>query len=109
MARALLFVESRPSDPSRRAEYDDWYSNVHIPQVCQVPGFVGARRYRLRSTRDERVDEAPTTVCVYEIEADDLDAPMAELRARSADGRVAMSDVLQMDPPPNVALYELIE
>ena len=106
MARGILIVESQPSDPSRKAEYDDWYSNVHIPHVCAVPGFVGAKRYRLRGTGG---DAPAGSIAVYELEADDLDVPMQELRAHSAEGRVPLSDVLQLDPPPTVALYELIE
>jgi hypothetical protein len=108
--RGILVVESRASDPSRQAEYDDWYANTHIPDVCAVPGFVGARRYRVHKVGDGHAEAAaPTTMAVYEIEADDLDGPVRELRARSADGRIVMSDVLQLDPPPVVTLYELIE
>lgn len=48
-------------------------------------------------------------IAVYEIESDDLEAPLRELRARSGDGRVRMADVLQLDPPPVVTLCERIE
>jgi hypothetical protein len=99
-----MVVHSGPSDPAREDEYNDWYSNTHLPQIRQVPGITGARRYRLR-------DGAPGThpyLAIYELDADDLAAPVKELRARSASGEIQMSDVLQLDPPPAVALYELL-
>jgi hypothetical protein len=101
--RGIMVVHSAPSDPAREDEYNDWYSNTHLPQICQVPGITGARRYRLR-------DGAPGAhpyVAIYDLDADDLDAPVKELRARFASGEIGLSDVLQLDPPPTVAIYEL--
>jgi len=43
------------------------------------------------------------------IDADDLTGPVKELRARSAAGQTSKSDVVQMEPPPVVTLYELID
>jgi hypothetical protein len=56
-----------------------------------------------------RGSEPASYLAVYEIDADDLDAPLAELRSRGSEGRAAMSDVVRLDPPPTVTLYELIE
>jgi hypothetical protein len=103
MAKGILVVESRPADPDREHEYNEWYSGMHLKDVCAVPGFVGARRYKVPGS------DPASYIAIYEIEADDLAAPLDELRARGTDGRMAMSDVLQMDPPPTVTLYELIE
>lgn len=51
-------------------------------------------------------DGAPDYLAVYEIEADDVSAPLRELRRRSAAGETTRSDALQLDPPPVVGLYE---
>lgn len=51
MPKGMLVVESRPADPAREDEYNDWYTNTHIPEVCAVPGFVAARRYKARPGR----------------------------------------------------------
>jgi hypothetical protein len=110
MPKAILIVESQPSDPSREDEYVEWYRDVHLPEVLEVPGFLGARRYKLRAAGGVAADPTtPTYVTVYEIEADDVAAPVKELGARSAAGRTSRSDVMQMDPRPTVALYELLE
>lgn len=87
--------------PDRDGEFNEWYDGTHVPELLAVPGFVSARRFR-------RVggDGGPEYLAVYEIEADDLAAPVQELRRRSAAGETTRSDVLQVDPPPVVALYE---
>lgn len=107
MPKGIMVVQSRPSDPGREDEFNDWYTNTHLPEIRAVPGFVAARRYRVH---DGGADpSARSYLAIYEIEADDLAGPIQELAARSAAGRVQHSDVLQTDPPPVVTLYELID
>jgi hypothetical protein len=31
--------------PGRDQEFNDWYTNVHLPEVCSVPGIKSARRF----------------------------------------------------------------
>ncbi|NRG41036.1 hypothetical protein HRK28_08875 [Rathayibacter sp. VKM Ac-2835] len=31
----------------REAEFEEWYSTVHIPELLQLPGFVSAQRYEV--------------------------------------------------------------
>lgn len=101
MARGVYVVRTRPVSPDRDGELNEWYDGTHVPELLAVPGFVSARRFR-------RVggDGGPEYLAVYEIEADDLAAPVQELRRRSAAGETTRSDALQGDPPPVVALYE---
>ena len=44
--RALLVVLSGPVAPEREDTYNDWYTNVHLPDVLAVPGYVRAARYK---------------------------------------------------------------
>jgi hypothetical protein len=99
--KGIMVVQSRPSDPAREQEFNDWYGSKHLPAVLAVPGIVAARRYRAR--------DQDSYLAIYELDSDDLAGTVNELRARSASGQVPMSDVLQLDPPPVVTLYELIE
>ena len=111
MAKGIMIVESEPSDPSREAEYNEWYREVHAPELCALPGFVGVRRYKLRN----EVGGPPAGegkrryVAIYELEADDLAVPLAALQARAEDRAAPVSDVLQLGPPPAVHVFELIE
>ena len=108
MPRGIMVVQTG-CEPGREAEYDDWYDNTHIPEVLAVPGFVGARRYRVHRPAGDETPASHPYLSVYEIDADDLTAPMQELRARSAAGRTTPGVGLRTDPPPVVTLYELME
>ncbi len=105
MPKGLLLVQSVPSDPAREDEYNAWYSGQHIPEVLQIPGIVSARRYKLVG----RKGQAPAYLALYELDADDVRAPLRELGARATSGEIEMSDVLQQDPPPVITLYELTD
>lgn len=60
LGKVLLIVEvDIPSD--REAEFNQWYSHVHLPDLLRVPGFLSARRY-------VRKNGSPKYLAVYEIE-----------------------------------------
>jgi hypothetical protein len=101
MARGVYVVRARPVSAEREDEFNDWYDRTHVPELLAVPGFVSARRYRRVGD-----DGGAEYLAVYEIDADDLAAPVSELRRRSAAGETTRTDALQLDPPPHVALYE---
>ena len=103
MPRGILVVRSRPVSPDREDEYNAWYRGVHVDELLQVPGFVSARRFR--RVGDGEIDY----LAVYEVEAEDLVAPLQELRRRSAAGETTRSDAIQTDPPPEIVLYEALD
>jgi hypothetical protein len=111
VAKGIMIVESEPSDPSREAEYNEWYREVHAPELCALPGFVGVRRYKLRDgAGSPPADEGRRRyVAIYELQADDLAEPLGALKARAAARTAPVSDVLQLSPPPVVTVYEWIE
>lgn len=54
----------------KEAEFNEWYSTIHIPEVVALPGFVSAQRYEIAGA-------APTPyryATVYEIEGSAADA-----------------------------------
>jgi hypothetical protein len=105
--KGIMVVQSRPSDPAREDEFNDWYGNAHLAEILAVPGFVAARRYKVHDAAAG--GSAHSYLAIYEIDADDLTDPVKELRARSAAGMTHTSDALQTDPPPVVTIYELLE
>jgi hypothetical protein len=92
MARYILEVRTNCSDPGREAEYNDWYNNVHLPDVLETPGVVRATRYE---NTDPAEGEAKF-VAIYEIETDDIDAFMNVLNENIQKKREAgrMNDLL---------------
>lgn len=78
MAQHVLMVMSNPVE-GREDEYNEWYDNVHLGEVLQVPGFVAARRYAAAGS--VRGESPYRYLSIYEIEADDLEAATAALQA----------------------------
>ena len=106
MPKGVLIVQSQASDETREDEYHKWYENTHIPQLQEIPGVVGARRYSLAGGGFGPADPSiPAHLAIYELEGDDLEAVVQEIATRSGDGRVEMSDAIQLDPPPATLLY----
>lgn len=82
MQRWVNIFESN-CDPAREDEYNDWYDNIHIPDILKTPGFVRARRYLNKEFRDGR----GRYMAVYDIETHDIDKTMQirlERRAEEA-------------------------
>jgi hypothetical protein len=99
-----MVVQSSPASPEQDAEFNKWYDDEHLPEMLSLAGFTAARRYRLRETATAAAP-AHGYLTIYEVEADDLDAALAAMRARP---RGATTDALSLDPPPLVLFYDLI-
>ena len=80
--RAVLLVMSDAVE-GRDAEYNDWYDQVHLPDVLSVPGFVGARRFVAEPSVHGELP-AQRHLAIYEMEGDDVDALHAALSAAAA-------------------------
>jgi hypothetical protein len=107
--KGILVVQSGPADPSREDEYNDWYTNAHIPDMLAGPGFVSARRYR-RVGQSIMTGQLPAYLAIYELEADDLAEPLAARQERRAQGLTSpTSDALATDPPAVMRVFELLE
>ncbi len=83
--RSLYIVRSNPV-PGREAEYDDWYTRRHLPEILAVPGFASAQRFVLSPVaRDPRMPPSRYShLAIYEISGDPEQALQALARARDA-------------------------
>jgi hypothetical protein len=92
MEKWLLTVEANCRDPSREEEFNDWYNNVHLPDILESPGFVRAIRYENTNPAEGQ----GKFIAMYEIETDDLATTLAKfdeiVNARAKQGR--MSDLV---------------
>ena len=68
--------------PGREAEFDAWYSNVHLAEVLAIPGFVRAERFKVVPMPGA----APqwSFFAIYEMETANPQAVMNELMRRYA-------------------------
>lgn len=68
MDRHVLVVFTSPAE-GREAEYNDWYTNEHLPDVLAIDGFVAAQRFELAPMDPPRDGRHPY-LAVYEVEGD---------------------------------------
>jgi hypothetical protein len=104
MTRYRLFAFSDCKDPAREQEFNDWYTNVHLPDMLQVPGMISATRWM---SADNKENEIRRYVAIYEMETDDLKKFNDAVRERGmwtvAQGR--FSDLPEFDPPNVPRIY----
>ena len=80
MAKYSFLVFSNCTDPAREAEFNRWYTHMHIPDLSLAKGFVSARRYvNLES------DTRTKYLAVYEFETENIDESIESLYELAAD------------------------
>lgn len=102
MRRYKMIVLSCPAE-GREAEYNDWYQNFHLGQVVNIRDIHSAQRFRLSRKMVEQ--ESQPYLAIYEIETDDIDAVVAEIKAAAGTERLQISDAISVDFT-NATIYE---
>jgi hypothetical protein len=74
MKKWLVVLESNCADPNREQEFNDWYNNIHLPDLLKLPGVVRARRYKNPNPPEGEA----SYLALYEVEVDDIEAALAE-------------------------------
>ena len=74
-----------------QAEYEEWYDNVHFPDLLAIPGFVSGQRFRLTDAQARPGEHPHQFLVVWELAADNLAGVFDEIHRRRADGRVRPS------------------
>jgi len=95
MPRYKLLVMTKPVE-GREQEYNDWYRDVHLPDVVAIPGYESAQRYRLLRPMVPGADKLPY-LAIYEIETDDVDRAVRELSERAGAGSMVISGAMSRD------------
>lgn len=94
MEKWLYMVESNCADPKREKEFNDWYDNVHVPDILKEDAFVAASRYESLPSQES---EGKFTA-LFELETDDINRAMKKHeeteKSLKAAGRV--SELLQV-------------
>ena len=92
MAKALLLAWSSPVDAAGEAEFHEWYSNTHIPQIgTAIPEVTNTTRYRLVTPGKSPDETAARYLAVYEIDSDNVAESAGKLGAALAGGALDMS------------------
>lgn len=91
MAKHILVVLSNPVE-GKEDEYNDWYTNQHLGDVCAAPGFVAARRFKVVDGESDH-----KYLAIYEMESDDPKADFAGLAELGAAGKMPLSDAIDVE------------
>lgn len=79
MPKYMLIALNGPTEgEGDEATYNDWYNQVHLPDLMEVTGVRSARRFKVVSSK--RADWP--YVAAYEIETDDLAGTMKEMEIK---------------------------
>jgi len=110
MAEGLLLVYTECPE-GQDAEFNDWYDNIHAPDLLKVPGIVRVQRFRLHGEAAKQVgrDGVPrmfTYLCVFELESqDDVTRVKQEIeRTREARADRQMAGVVGAMPGTYMAV-----
>ncbi len=94
----IQIVFSNPLD-GKDDEFNDWYDNVHIPDLLSIPGMLSAQRYNLKDAQIYHAEgstaPAHRYAVIYEMEGD-VDAILGKIQEGVAAGQITMADCLDM-------------
>ena len=93
--KGIIFLETMPRSADVESEYQAWYNDTHLEEICSVEGITGARRFA-------PTDGKGPFIAIYELDTDDLDAVVDRLRELGASGKMSSLQYLSMDNPPPV-------
>jgi len=104
MARHILlaFSGAKPGDGNAQA-LEEWYREVHLPEIAADPEVLSAKRYKVLGGLPEGV--SCPYVSIYEMETDDMDA----LNARMAERLSPIHEALDRETTVNVLVVEETE
>jgi hypothetical protein len=86
-----FFVVITNAIAGKEQEFNTWYDQQHLADVLRIPGFVAARRFELAEPQS---DLPGRYLALYELETDDPQAALAELKRRAGTEQMVVSEAL---------------
>ncbi len=91
----------------REVEFNNWYSDMHIPDMLEVPGMLKATRWMSAEAKE---GQHRKYLALYELETDNIDEFNIKVRERGMrtmkEGR--FSELPVFDPPDVPRIYTQI-
>lgn len=92
----LYFVLGNAREGQEDA-YNEWYDNVHLPEVLAMPGVLSAQRFSLMTPEFAKSFPAKHKyLAIYEFEGD-ADEVMAGIRDAAQSGQMVMHEGLELE------------
>ena len=93
MTKFVMVVYSS-AKPGREAEYLDWYENVHLGDICSIPGVNSGRFFEASPVSPAK--PAATYLAVYELDVEDPAVILQGMAQAHQSGRMRASDALDL-------------
>jgi hypothetical protein len=90
----FTFVVLSNAVPGREQEFNDWYTNQHLPDLLRVPGVQSAQRFRRTAQQRSAGPQPWEYMALYHCDAPEPDALTRELKARAGSAQLLMSDAI---------------
>ncbi len=98
----LYMVKSNPV-AGKEAEFNRWYSEVHLPEVLKIEGFQSAQRFGL--TSQQLQPQSHNYLAVYAIDGDNIDGTLENLRKATW---LNLSDAIDMTSI-EIGIYQALD
>jgi hypothetical protein len=102
MRRFKMLVFSEPFE-GRDDAFNDWYTGRHLADICALPGFATAQRFKLHSVSMGR--SLNRYMAIYDMETDDPDAVIDHMFAMRDTEAMPIDPAFNLDAT-TVMLYE---
>ena len=104
MGKPIMIALSNPVSPERDEEFNNWYNNVHGPEVGNLAGFENMTRYRAAvQVVPPGVEPSYRYLALYELS--DVDTAVRSL-AEGAD-KFDMSDAVDLAGATGIAFEQI--
>ena len=100
MSKYILAVKAN-AKAGQDEKFRNWYKNVHIPELLQIPGFMKGTRYY-----SEKPAAITPYLTIYEIESDDIRETMGIMQERAKD--MTRSEAIDAQSV-QLELYQMLE
>ena len=95
-------VRSNPK-PGQETTFNNWYTDVHLPEVLCIQGFLSAQRFILNEAQVQP-DQTQSYLAIYEIDTNHVPDTLDQLRKATW---LNMSDAI--DPASiNISIFSAI-
>jgi hypothetical protein len=102
MRRFKMLVFSEPFE-GRDEEFDEWYTSRHLADICALPGFTTAQRFKLHSVSMGKT--LNRYLAIYDMESDDPDWVIETMFAARDTEAMPIHPAFNLDAT-TVMLYE---
>lgn len=79
----LMLVKTTSTDPAKETQFNEWYDNIDIPDVLDVPGYMRARRglrvADVESPASDSHNDDGRYVALYDIKSQDIDKTIIDM------------------------------